>query len=77
MNEWLTVGLFVINVLLGIVLALCGFIMKGLGRSVDSMRTALDGLTRELYKEYLPRSEFDAHVRENDHVIRNLATRKP
>jgi hypothetical protein len=71
---YLTIALFVFQVLLAIILALVGFVVRGATRAVERLQLAVERLERELLKDYLPRKEFEehaTHIRQRVHDVLN------
>lgn len=54
----MTVVLFIINALLGMILLLVGFVVKRMVKEMDQMRTSFDELNKELPKTYSQKSDM-------------------
>jgi hypothetical protein len=74
-QAYLTIALFVAQILMAIILALVGFIVRGATRAIERLQATVENLERALLKDYLPRAEFQEHaehVRGRIHDILNL-----
>lgn len=61
-QSYLTIALFIVQVMMAIILALVGYIVRGATRAVERLQLAVERLERELLKDYLPRKEFEEHA---------------
>lgn len=74
-QAYLTIALFIVQVMMAIILALVGFIVRGATRAVERLQLAVERLERELLKDYLPRKEFEehaTHIRGRVHDVLNV-----
>lgn len=73
-QSYLTIALFIVQVMMAIILALVGYIVRGATRAVERLQQAVERLERELLKDYLPRKEFEehaTHIRQRVHDVLN------